>query len=58
VSPVAAQSARLDSLIVGEFPPLFEEFRPKRFNLSWRGIRDAFRAKEFHHRCDGHANTL
>jgi hypothetical protein len=48
----------LDSLIVSEFPSLLEEFRKKSFNLLWRGSRDGFRAKEFHCRCDGHANTL
>jgi hypothetical protein len=25
-----------DSLIVSDFPPLFEEFHRKRFNLLWR----------------------
>jgi hypothetical protein len=48
----------IDSLIVSEFPPLFEEFRMKCFNLLWRGSRDGFTAEEFHLRCDGHANTL
>jgi hypothetical protein len=46
-----------DSLIVSEFPPLFEEFRAKRFNLLWRGSCDGFTAREFR-RCDGRANTL
>jgi hypothetical protein len=48
----------IDSLIVSDFPPLFEEFRAKHFNLLWRGSRDGFTAKEFHLRCDGRANTL
>jgi predicted nucleic acid-binding Zn-ribbon protein len=48
----------LDSPFVSEFPPLFEEFRRKCFNLLWRGSRDGFTAKEFHRRCDSHANTL
>jgi hypothetical protein len=48
----------VDLLIIAEFPPLFEEFRRKRFKLLWRGSRDGFRAKEFHRRCDGRANTL
>jgi hypothetical protein len=48
----------LDSLIVAEYPPLFEEFRGRRFNLVWRGSRDGFTAQEFHRRCDGRANTL
>jgi hypothetical protein len=34
------------------------EFRGKRFTLLWRGSRDGFLAKDFHSRCDGHANTL
>jgi hypothetical protein len=45
-------------VIVPQCPPLFEEFRAKRFNLLWRGSRDGFGAKEFHHHCDGRANTL
>jgi hypothetical protein len=47
-----------DSLIVSDFPPLFEDFRGKRFSLLWRGSRDGFSAREFHLRCDGRANTL
>jgi hypothetical protein len=49
---------QIDSLIVSEFPPLLEEFHVKRFNLLWRGSRNGFTAREFHGRCDGHANTL
>jgi hypothetical protein len=30
----------------------------KRWTVLWRGSRDGFTAKEFHRRCDGHANTL
>jgi hypothetical protein len=56
--PPAAPLSRLESLIVSQFPSLFEEFRTKRFNLLWRGSRDGFTAKEFHLRCDGRANTL
>jgi hypothetical protein len=55
---VVAPPGRLESLIVGEYPPLFEEFRAKRFTLLWRGSRDGFTAGEFHRRCDGRANTL
>jgi hypothetical protein len=58
VSSVPAQTGRLDSLIVSEYPPLFEEFRMKRWTVLWRGSRDGFTAEEFHRRCDGHANTL
>jgi outer membrane murein-binding lipoprotein Lpp len=50
--------ARGDSLIVREYPPLFEEFRMKRWVLLWRGSRDGFTARGFHRRCDGHANTV
>jgi hypothetical protein len=28
------------------------------FTLLWRGSRDGYRARDFHNRCDGHANTL
>jgi hypothetical protein len=48
----------LDSLIILDFPAIFAEFREKRFNLLWLGSRDGFGSKEFHSRCDGHANTL
>jgi hypothetical protein len=47
-----------DSLIVSDFPEIFAEFRGKRFSLLWRGSRDGFGARDFHGRCDGHANTL
>jgi hypothetical protein len=50
--------ARFASLIVADFPALFAEFRGKRFTLLWRGSRDGFGARDFHGRCDGHANTL
>jgi hypothetical protein len=40
------------------FPGLFAEFGGKRFALLWRGSRDGFGARDFHSRCDGHANTL
>jgi uncharacterized coiled-coil protein SlyX len=46
------------SLVVADFPPLFAEFRGKRFTLLWRGSRDGFGADDFHYRCDGHENTL
>jgi hypothetical protein len=58
VSAVAAPPGRLESLIVSEYPPLFEEFRAKHFNLLWQGSRDDFLAREFHRRCDGRANSL
>jgi hypothetical protein len=40
------------------FPPLFDEFRRKRFVLLWRGSRERFGARGFHRRCDGHAKAL
>jgi hypothetical protein len=49
---------RLDSLIISDFPEIFAEFRGKRFDILWRGSRDGFGAKEFHRRCNRHANTL
>jgi hypothetical protein len=39
-------------------PGILAEFRVKRFTLLWRGSRDGFGARDFHGRCDGHANTL
>jgi hypothetical protein len=45
-------------VIAPDFPPIFAEFRQKRFTLLWRGSRDGFRAGVFHNRCDRHANTL
>jgi hypothetical protein len=47
-----------NSAIVSDFPEIFAEFRGKRFSLLWRGGRDGFRTRDFHRRCDGHANTL
>jgi hypothetical protein len=47
-----------DSRIISDFPDIFAEFHGKGFSLLWRGSRDGFSAKEFHDRCDGHANTL
>jgi hypothetical protein len=39
-------------------PGLVAVFHGKRFTLLWRGSRDGFGARDFHGRCDGHANTL
>jgi archaellum component FlaC len=47
-----------DSQIISDFPEIFAEFRGKCFKILWRGSRDGFTAREFHGRCDGHANTL
>jgi hypothetical protein len=46
------------STIISDFPDLFDEFRGRQFALLWRGGRDGFGARDFHSRCDGHANTL
>jgi hypothetical protein len=48
----------VDSLIISDLPPLFDEFRLKKWELLWRGSRDGFGAGDFDSRCDGHANTL
>jgi hypothetical protein len=56
--PAPTPALGFDSLIVSDFPPLFEEFRRMCFKLLWRGSRDGFTAQEFHLRCDGRANTL
>jgi hypothetical protein len=45
-------------VIISDFPDIFSEFRGSRFSLLWRGSRDGFHARDFHTRCDGHANTL
>jgi hypothetical protein len=58
VSPPPPPLPRVDSLIVSDVPPLFDEFRLKKWTLLWRGSRDGFGAHDFHSRCDGHANTL
>jgi hypothetical protein len=45
-------------LIVSDVPTLFDDFKDKKWSLLWRGSRDGFRARDFHRRCDGHANTV
>jgi hypothetical protein len=45
-------------MIISDFPEIFSEFRGKHFSLLWRGSRDGFGARDFHKRCNGHANTL
>jgi hypothetical protein len=45
-------------VIASDFPKIFTEFHRRRFSLLWRGSRDGFDARDFHRRCDGHANTL
>jgi uncharacterized coiled-coil protein SlyX len=56
--PHSPAAAGFDSAIVPQIPALLAEFGGKRFSLLWRGTRDGFDAREFHRRCDGHANTL
>jgi hypothetical protein len=56
--PPLPPAPEIDFQIVSDFPPLFEKFLAKCFNLLWRGSRDGFTAHEFHRRCDGRANTL
>jgi hypothetical protein len=56
--PLPPPPAGFASLIVADFLALFAEFGGKRFTLLWRGSRDCFRARDFHKRCDGQANTL
>lgn len=50
--------AGFSSEIVRDFPPIFDEFRAKKFELLWEGERDGFGAEQFHRNCDGHGNTL
>jgi hypothetical protein len=49
---------QLDSLILCDFPIIFDRFRTKQFKLLWRGSRDGFEASDFHFHCDDHANTV
>jgi hypothetical protein len=56
--PPVLSGQSLDSQIISDFPEIFAEFREKHFEILWRGSCDGFKAKEFHRRCDGHANTL
>jgi hypothetical protein len=56
--PKQTAAPALGSTIISDFPEIFAEFRGKQFSLLWRGGRDGFGARDFHNRCDGHANTL
>jgi hypothetical protein len=61
VAPIPKQAAaapELGSKIISDFPEIFAEFCGKKFALLWRGGRDGFGARDFHSRCDGHANIL
>jgi hypothetical protein len=54
--PPVPSAPSLDSRIIWNIPEIFAEFR--KFSLLWRGSREGFEAEKFHHRCNGHANTL
>jgi hypothetical protein len=54
----SAEATGWNSVIVRDFPTLFDDFKKKKFTLLLRGSRDGFRAGEFHSRCNGHPNTL
>jgi hypothetical protein len=56
-NPTFSSIPSLDLRIILDFPDISAEFRSKRFSLLWRSSRDDFKAKEFHRRCDGDANT-
>jgi hypothetical protein len=47
-----------NSVIVPDFPKLFEDFKDQKFTLLWRGSRDGFKAKTLHRHCDWQPNTL
>jgi hypothetical protein len=47
-----------NSVIVPDFPELFDDFKEKQFTLLWRASRDGFSSRGFHSRCDGHPDTL
>jgi hypothetical protein len=47
-----------NSLVLEDFPAIFDDFKGQNFMLLWRGSRHGFEAKEFHRRCDGYPNTL
>jgi hypothetical protein len=57
-SPPKPAIPSFDSVIISDFPEILAELQGKQFCLLLRGNRDGFTAKEFHGRCDGHANTL
>jgi hypothetical protein len=56
--PPRAGPPAVDSVILTDFPDIFNEFHESRFTLLWRGTRDGSSARDFHSRCDGHGNTL
>jgi hypothetical protein len=48
----------LDSVIINDFPSIFDDLRKSQFHLLWRATRDGFSSRDFHGHCDGHPNTL
>jgi hypothetical protein len=56
--PVLPSPSGWNSVIVPTLPEIFAEFKAKKFTVLWRGSRDGFGVRDFHSRCDGHANTL
>jgi hypothetical protein len=51
-------SRKVESRAFWDFPAIFDEFKGNQFTLLWRGSGDGFGVRDFHSRCDGHANTL
>jgi hypothetical protein len=58
VSVLKRWTGVIQSVIVSDWPAIFDSFFGKRFDLLWRGSRDGFGVKNFHDRCDGHGPTL
>jgi hypothetical protein len=48
----------IDSKIVSTTPRIFSVFADKQLRLLYRGSRDGLQASAFHHRCNGHRNTV
>jgi hypothetical protein len=58
LSALKAYTGALPSLIVWDFPEIFTGWQEQRFLLRWRGSWAGVGARDFHGRCDGHANSL
>jgi hypothetical protein len=56
--PLPRPPSRRNSVIIPDFPKLFDNVKKKQFTLLWRGVRDGFGARDFDSRCDGHPNTV
>jgi hypothetical protein len=48
----------LDSVIITDFPSIFDDFRGHPWKLLYRGSRDGFEVGRFHGTCDGHSGTI